>query len=330
MTGLRRYGKVFGFCVVIATSCSLDDGGTQSVARNDLGIETLKTSSFSIDNEPVFELHAFDAAGTEVALLRRRIGFSADLTYMPNASWDTQRGTTITIVVQGVESRLVTREVALENLDGARTGGAVDTFLDLPEVRAALAREANLTFAAAPADSQRAPTDVGYWIPAKTCGNIQMKTPTGDVPYTEDCCQHNLSAWGKMTYHINPLLQDRVAIRTGHGAYACKMNDGSNCTGEACTYGPCGYAKPQFSFANSYELAAGKTYGYVYRIINTADPTQNRCSRTFTAANTNNPDLGNTTGTCDYDWCVNGQPAHQTCNSPGGTSCFIGPDPWGY
>jgi len=343
MTAFTRYASMFGFGFLVATSCSLDDGGEQSVAtKNDLGIATLKTSSFAIDSEPVFELHAYDAAGTEVALLRRRIGFNAELPYVPGADWESQRGTTITLVVQGVEGHLVTRDVHLENLDGARTGGAADTFLDIPEVRATLAREANLTFAEPPPSSQPAPGEVDYWIPAKTCGAIQMRTPTTDVPYTEDCCQHNLSSWGKVTYHINPKLQDRVAIRTGHGQYACKMSDGSICDGDTCTYGPCGYAAPQFSFANSYELAAGKTFGYVYRIIY-PDPTQNRCSRTFTAANTDNPDLGNTTGTCGYNWCVNGQPAIRcgtgrvivptgdTTGSPADTAyCAPAPDPWGY
>jgi len=297
--------------IVVCAACGVDGGDRTIVASNALGVTQLAVERYdegvdvSHDQgfEHTFDLRGFDADGVEIAHLHRHIGYLDQLAAPAYATYDAHRGTELAVDVFDDRVSFFTRDTALEDLTELRDGGRVEQFVELPEVRQILQREAGLI------DTPSGSQELAYTNDATSCPTRYMK----DTPIAEDCC----TSWlpdrpYRDTYHVNPLHQHRYYHRSA-GPAACRTNSGSsNCSGTDCQIGPCGFRAPV--------VHNTPTYNY-YALIRI--DSSNKCDVTWTATNQQSvfPDV---TGTCTYNWCLNGVPAE--VSGSGGTPS----DPWGY
>jgi len=276
----------------IGFSCVGSDGVervTTSVGTNSLNITSITTSRSVENGEPVFEVHALDANGHEVATMRRRKGVISDLPRVPNADFDDTRGTEITVDVNGEHERIITRQEEIAQ-PLRMNHKSVEEFVLLPEVTAAT-RGAGLTFVGHPHDVGSITGERATY--ADSCSSGELRA---NGVYGKDCCRDK---WGGATAYVEFINEGNHTVSDrffgGGNTLICRTSSGSsNCSGTACTYGPCGSQPASFHGPYSSPQIYGGDLG-----------DGNYCWAHNGAPNSN---FGGIWGSCGYSGCINGTP----------------------
>jgi hypothetical protein len=292
-TAMNKWLSVTGLVVLAACGAETESVETIAVRTNDLGIASLQVDRYEEAGESIYELRGL-GQGTELAKLRMRVGIIDDLEELTDVG---KRGTELTMSVGTETTRLTTHAVPFELLEGMPGFPAVETFLTLPEVTGALQRHVGLYVK----PSHEILDEGAYYSQSCASGNLR---PT---PLAVDCCQWEVFFPGESagTYHINPANPRRIVRRQGNtfATHTCRTaTGGSNCSGGACTYGPCGYAQPTF-------IDNGSNYPVLTHNGST-------CQYSWSATQVDGA-LPNVTGTCPYNDCNNGVPYYNPAGGGG-------------
>jgi len=212
-------------------ACAVPQGERVEVEANELGVREIQINRFEQAGDRIFELRGFDEAGSEVAMIRERIGFIDDL-------YAGEHGLELDLSIAGDHQRAVTREVSMFRLDLAQLDNpATRAFLALPQVHTAL-ETAHVEVVAT------ATSETPYYVVG--CYNYMMQTS----PLAQQCCYQYGGAQQGTRFYSGPL--DKIVFRVLNPFWQsnggrCKAADGySSCGGTGCYYGPLAFHPAQF------------------------------------------------------------------------------------
>jgi hypothetical protein len=241
---MKMVGKGLIACALLA-ACGTEDGATRIEVseRNHLGVVSLDTERLTEGGNDVFLLRAFTADDQERAFVRLTKGSIPELAQLLPGD---DIGAELVLSVDGVESKIVTRETSYLEIspDAFKNPEAAELFT-LPTVSETLLREANIVRATRP----QAGGEVPQWT-TNCSQNLLYTTPTA-----RECCWDGT----RTAFHRD----DEAIVSRAFGAGACKSYSGGSCSGVDCYYGPLGAAAPQLStppagyYAHIYKLYPG-------------------------------------------------------------------------
>ena len=234
----KHVGVVVLLATVAASGCTsaIDDSERFSVEDNALGVVAIAIDRTADSNGHSFHLRGLNASEDEVASVRLTTGRIADLTrYLPGTHSD---GSEIVLAYGGARTRIYTRERVHFQLDRA-SNPSMQAFLELETVASVLAREARILI-----DRPRAGVVLETAFSTQSCPREFMMTS----PTAGQCCYQSDHS-NPHTRHFNIGGANDGAhgyrLRSPYGP--CKAQNGGSCSGDACYWGPNGFARPQIS-----------------------------------------------------------------------------------
>jgi len=217
--------------LVLAACAGIDDGRRIDVAQeNGLGIAGLVTERSEVNGNKTFMLHALSATDQELASVRLTTGLIAGLSQVAPGQGDL--GSEITVSVGGKDLRVMTREMKEFHFDATLSRDtAVREFLALDAVSSVLAKEAKLSVI-----QPKAAAETPY---TNTCAPSLLNTS----PRANQCC------WDGDATMFSRSSDNAIVSRIHNSTYwTCTASDGvSSCSGDACYFGPNGFARANFT-----------------------------------------------------------------------------------
>ena len=234
--------------MVLVVGCANTELGTSARIvvdqPNKLGVTALEVDR--ADDGMEIEVRGIDEQGAVRGMMHRRIGSVPDLAQVGGAeSSGDDTGTEVTFLVGGQDARMITRGTELIRM-GMEDNPIAKPFLEIDAVRDVLSHNR---------------FDI---VTGGGAGEISFSTQTcpGSVlntsPYVTQCC---LSLYGGyyFTLFVNPSNQLVRRDYNTSGWAGCRASDGvSGCSGQACYYGPNGFARAQ--------IWGPSGYPYVYSV----------------------------------------------------------------
>ena len=247
------------------------DRRTPITTENQLGVVAMQVDRFDDQNARVFELRGFDQTGSEVALVRLRIGDIAGIgtgseLFVSTAGHDAQRWTSTQTQLFSI----------LPN------DPATDEFVALAPVAAALEREHIIALG-----HDEAPVERPYLT--VSCPRNYLNTS----PWAYECCYDYGSGTGGYMIFRNgaTTVTNRLGPKT-----PCTGYNNATCSGSACVYGPNGFSvanngnyRPYiFTDASGHCNTGGPTFtfGTVSGLFPTGCGCCGNATRTVCASNT--------------------------------------------
>jgi len=273
--------------VLVWVGCASPQNDSIAVEQNALGVERVEIERSAPGGEHLLEIRGLAGDGSELAHLALRTG----TVYYGERNAATHElpalGTELYISVGDTNVTLVTPDLYPHPYAGTFEGA--DTFVHLHAVAAELVREAGISMPV-----EEAPDETAYATFAVTCPASYMKT----TPLAKSCCYDPASSAGGSTFHISPTNLIYTRARNPHGT-GCKASDGtSSCVGDACFFGPCGFASP-------FQINGTGT-PKVYKDPNPISgwPGGSTCTARYTSYNPGPMQIvGDVTGTCATTLC---------------------------
>jgi len=240
--------------VVVVSACSSPDLQSTQIAvpANDVGVVELEVTHFDEAGNTVTVVRGLSAAGDEIAAVRRVRGSLPELAkVLPSSNGI---GSQITLSAQGEERRVWTASSVLR-IDPGMTSPAMASFLMLPTVTETLTRDAAIEVFVPP---NRPENSYFTW----TCSSSSLLV----TPMTYQCCEDESKtafarADGNLVYRWK--------------GWPCTDQGGGSCDGDACFYGPYGFARA--------DIWSPGGYPYVTIFGGSWPPESSRCYATGTS-----------------------------------------------
>ena len=256
--------KYCALALLLLVGC-VQDSRTTVTTQNSLGVVSLAFAESTERGERVVELAGFDAADQRIALVRVRVGTVPQLDQLGPRG---DVGSEVVISVTGGQATTsISRETSSITIAGF--DAPTRTFLELPEVSELLRGARFVVLAEGAAGSEVAYADYTQTCPASTL----LVSP---VAY--QCCYSGSggSAAGSgdgyygyypATFHVrtedHTNLGSALIYRKQSTCGGCKSQSCGSCSGNACYYGPFGFARPVLTQrpANAYSRTINVTFG---------------------------------------------------------------------
>jgi hypothetical protein len=223
---MKLHHVVIGWTVACACGDSTDMDRVAMTETNGLGVVALTTERFDSGGDEVFELRGLDANDVEVAKVRLRTGYVADLaTYLPQSEG---LGSEVVLSANGAEQRLLS--AGTEIIVTGNLAAEIESFLRITAVSSLLERDAHIVVDLPPAS---VPDETALWT--ATCSSSMLNTS----PLAKQCCYGEWpGSFYRHTMFVNPSGAVVMRPRNSHGT-GCRASDGtSTCSGTSCYFGP--------------------------------------------------------------------------------------------